>query len=188
MTRVLADAGAIAADSQTPGRLAALCQRLGAMRHGITAAPTAEIPRQWASVLAQREAEAEVVSGQGAEVFAPLGIVLPDIEGTRFALAGLALSAGESYLHVVGSGLRRLQSIHGWDMGFSWWLRDSAGHWHVAVPEEPGTLTSGEAAFPLRLTPPLAARPDTIEIVVTGRSARLRAIVTVRDDPGREQT
>jgi hypothetical protein len=198
MIRVLTDAGAIAADSATPGQLAALCQRLGVSGsgsgghgisghgisgHGIAAAPATEIPAPWASVVAQREAGA--AGRRAPEVFAPLGVVLPDIEGTRLAIAGLSMAAGESFLHVVGSGLRQLESIYGWDMGFSWWLRDGAGHWHVAVPDgaaklEAAPLESGEAAFSLRLTPPLAAPPDTLEVVVRGRSARLRAIVPVR--------
>ena len=38
------------------------------------------------------------------------------------------------------------------------------------------------AAFRLRLTPPLRARPDRIEVVVTGRTARARVVVPVGTD------
>ena len=65
---VLTDAGVIAAGNPLPGQLAALCQRLGAARHGITVWPAADIPAGWASVVAHRDAPVPV----GApELFAP---------------------------------------------------------------------------------------------------------------------
>ena len=48
---------------------------------------------------------------------------------------------------------------------------------------QPGAVTGFEAAaFRLRLTPPLRARPDRIEVVVTGRTARARVVVPVGAD------
>ena len=38
------------------------------------------------------------------------------------------------------------------------------------------------APFRLRLTPPLRARPDRIEVVVTGRAARARVVAPVGTD------
>jgi hypothetical protein len=38
------------------------------------------------------------------------------------------------------------------------------------------------APFRLRLTPPLRARPDHIDVVVTGRTARARVVVPVGAD------
>jgi hypothetical protein len=92
----------IAAGNPLPGQLAALCQRLGAARHGITVWPAADIPAEWASVVAHRDAPAPA---GGPERFAPLAVVLPDVDGAWFALAGLSSAAGESHLHVVGIGL-----------------------------------------------------------------------------------
>ena len=123
-------------------------------------------------------------------MFAPLACTLPDVDGARLALAGLSTAAGESYLHVISSGLPRLARRCQWDWtpGLSWWLRDSAGNWHVATADEPRvpddsmqayTLDDGMQAFWLRLTPPLATIPDAAEIVVTGPSTRARATVTV---------
>jgi hypothetical protein len=179
ITTVLADAGALAADSRTPGRLAALCQQLGVTQHGITAPPDAGLPSQWASIVAQRRARA---ADGGAEGFVPLAIALPDIDGTRFALAGLSSAAGQSYLHVAASGLpeqaRRLRP--GWRPGFSWWLRDTAGHWHLASPSDRLTRTDDTVVLPLRLTPPLAVLPEMLDLVVTGPSTRLSATVPVR--------
>jgi hypothetical protein len=179
---VLTQAGAIAADSPVPGQLAALCQRLGAAGHGITAPPAPQIPAPWASVIAHRDAP---VPAGGPEVFAPLACVLPDLDGARFALAGLSTAAGRSYLHVISRGMPPLTErfAHDWTPGFSWWLRDGAGNWHVATAAEPCTLGDGMQAFGLRLTPPLAAVPDAAEIVVTGPATRVRATVPVAPAP-----
>jgi hypothetical protein len=185
---VLTEAGTIAAGSQVPGQLAALCQRLGAAGHGITVPPAAEIPAPWASVLAHRDAPEPA----GGDVLVPLACVLPEMDGTRLVLAGLSTAAGKSHLHVVGSGLPRLTTRSAWDWtpGFSWWLRDGAGNWHVATTaDEPCPLGDGLQAFWLRLTPPLtpplgpsltpppAPVPGPAELIVTGPAARVRATV-----------
>jgi hypothetical protein len=165
-----------------PGQLAALCQRLGATGHGITVPPGEELPAPWASVIAHRDAPAP----DGLpEVFAPLACVLPDVDGASFALAGLSTIAGETHLHVISSGMSPLAGRFQWNWtpGFSWWLRDSAGNWHVGSSGEPDTYGDGMSlytfgdgmqAFWLRLTPPLAV-PGPAEIVVTGPATRARA-------------
>jgi hypothetical protein len=182
---VLIGAGGIAAGSPVPGQLAALCQRLGATGHGITVPPAKEFPAPWASVIAHLDAPAPASAG---EVYTPLACVLPDVDGARFALAGLSTIAGKTQLHVISSGMPRLAGWFQWDWapGFSWWLRDSAGNWHVGTPGEPDeygdgmslyTFGDGMQAFWLRLTPPLTAAPGPAEIVVTGPSARVCARV-----------
>jgi hypothetical protein len=180
---VLTETGAIAPDSPVPGQLAALCRRLGAAGHGITIPPAAQIPAPWASVIAHRDAPA---LADGPEVFAPLACVLPDVDGAQFALAGLSTAESESYLHVVGKGMAPLADRFAWNWtpGFSWWLRDGTGNWHVAAAGEPHTLGDDIQAFRLRLVPPLAAVPDTAEVVVTGPATQVRATVPMR--PARE--
>jgi hypothetical protein len=164
---VLTGAGVIAAHSPLPGQLAALCQRLGGNEHDITIAPAAELPAQWASVIARRD---EPVPADGA---VPLAAALPDVDGTRFALAGLSTAAGESHLHVVSSGMP--------PPGLSWWLGDGAGNWHVATAGEPYALEDGTHAFRLRLTPPLAAVPGALEVEVTGPATRVRGTAAVQE-------
>lgn len=173
---VLTGAGAIAAGSPLPGQLAALCRRLGAAGPGFTVPPAAEIPAQWASVISAP------APPDGPEVFVPLADVLPDVDGARFALAGLSTAAGETYLHVVSSGMPAVPQPEdqfglNWRTKFSWWLRDGAGAWHVGTAGEPGTLGDGGHVFLLRLTPPLAAVPDAAEVIVTGPTTRVRATV-----------
>jgi hypothetical protein len=184
---VLTETGAIAPGSPLPGQLAALCQRLGADGHGLTVPAAAEIPAPWASVIVHRDEPA----GE-ADMVAPLGRLLPAVDGARLALAGLSSAAGESYLHVISSGLPRLARRYQWDWtpGLSWWLRDSAGNWHVATADDPvpddgvraHTLNDGLQVLWLRLTPPLsqplAPAPGPAEIIVTGRAARARATIS----------
>jgi hypothetical protein len=178
---VLTAAGALPADSPVPGRLAALCERLGVAEHGIDAPPAADLPARWAEVL-PREPPCS-----GAEWFAPLGPAVADLEDARFVMAGLATAAGQSFLHVVATGMAP-HPIHGHDTGLSWWVRDGDGHWHLAMVSDPhslqpsGAMTFEAAPFRLRLTPPLRARPDHIEVVVTGRTARARVVVPVGAD------
>jgi hypothetical protein len=184
----LTEAGAIAADSPLPGPPAALCQRLGADGHGITVPAAAGIPAPWASVIAHRDEPAG-----DADLSAPLACLLPEVDGVRLALDGLSTLAGESYLHVISSGLPRLASRYQWNWtpGLSWWLRDSAGNWHVATADEPRVpnddmpaylLDDGLQVLWLRLTPPLsqplAPAPGTAEIIVTGMTAQARATIS----------
>jgi len=63
---------------------------------------------------------------------------------------------------------------YNWTPGFSWWLTDGGGNWHVATAGEPWTFGDGTQAFRLRLTPPLTAIPDMAELVLTGPSTRAR--------------
>jgi hypothetical protein len=165
--------------STAPGSL----RRTG---HGITVPPAEEIPAQWASVITRRDTP---VPADGPEVFAPLAGILPDVDGARFALAGLSTAAGESHLHVISSGMPPLTDrfAYNWTPGFSWWLRDDAGNWHVAAAGQPCTLGDGTQAFGLRLTPPLAAIPEAAEVVMTGPATRVRATVPVRPAPGTSQ-
>jgi hypothetical protein len=180
---VLTETGAIAADSPVPGQVAALCHRLSVAGHGITVRPAAQIPAPWASVLAHRDAP---TPADAPDAFAPLACVLPGVDGARFALAGLSTAAGESHLHVISNGIPQFldRFDRNWTPGFSWWLRDGAGTWHVAAAGEPRWFLDGTQAFRLRLTPPLAAFPDAAEVVVTGPATRVRATVPIRPAQG----
>jgi hypothetical protein len=185
---VLTATGALAADSPAPGRLAALCERLGVAGQPISAPPAADLPARWAEVMPR-----EPPPGPGPEWFAPLGPAAADLEDARFVVAGLATAAGQSFLHVVATGMPP-EPIHGQDSALSWWVRDGGlswwvgdgdGNWHLAMVSDPhalqpsGAMGFEAAPFRLRLTPPLRARPDRIEVVVTGRITRARVVVPV---------
>jgi hypothetical protein len=112
---------------------------------------------------------------------AAAAVALPEIDGIRFAVAGLHSGWNRNVLYVVATGLPSpspgLPGGRGPDTGFSWWVRDSAGRWHVALfsGSEPGT--SGESRLDLNIRPPLGPETGDVELVVTGPSARIRARV-----------
>lgn len=181
LTDVLAGAGLIAADSGTPGKLAALCERSGRPRHGIHAAPAGSLPERWASALTRPAAP-----GSTAE-FIPLAVALPPIDGARFAVTGLASADGESVLHVAATGHVRTRPH--WGTGFSWWIRDGAGGWHVAgIPEELDQWGYRDVIGRMPLAPPLPvpagpagptvpAVPGELELVVTGPATHVHAVL-----------
>ena len=171
---VLTGADAIAADSPLPGQLGMLCRRLGVAGPGIAGAASADLPVQWASVPAQRDAGAPA---GGQERFAPLAAVLPVIHGTRFALCGLSSAAGVSHLHVACSPAPEPASRR--DIGSPGGSGTARGNWHVAAAGAPDIFPPGMAVFRLRLTP-LAAVPAAAEVVVTGPAVRVRVTVPVR--------
>jgi hypothetical protein len=175
---VLTDVGVIAAGNPLPGQLAALCQRLGTAGHGITVRPAANIPAEWASVVAHRDAP---VPAGAPEMFSPLAAVLPDVDGAWIAVAGLSSAAGQSHLHLVSIGLPPVADrfAYNWTPGLSWWLADGNGHWHVGTAGEPWTFGDGTQVFRLRLTPPLTAPPDAAGLVLTGPSTRIRVSFAV---------
>jgi hypothetical protein len=164
---VLTGAGAIAPDSPAIGRLAALCDRLGITSHGVSAAATPDIPAPWISVLDHASAALHA-----AGEFAPLGTALPLVDGNRFVLAGLSVASGESFLVVVASGPLAMPPV-------SWWVRDSAGDWHVAVPRYPEPY-GDEPVLRLQLVPPLDLAGGTVEVVVTGSTSQVRAVCRLR--------
>jgi len=167
MIEVLTGAGAIAPDSPAIGRLAALCDRLGITSHGVTAPATPDIPAPWTSVLDHASAALHAAGD-----YAPLGTVLPLIDGNRFVLAGLSVAGGDSFLLVVASGPLAPPPV-------SWWVRDSAGDWHVAVPRYPETY-GDEPVLRLQLVPPIDLAGPVIEVVVTGTTGRVSAVCSLR--------
>jgi hypothetical protein len=141
--------------------------------------PAAEaIPAPWTSVLAHREVS---VRADGAELFAPVAMILPNLDGTQLVLAGLSVAAGQSHLHVISSGLplRTARYTDRWLPGISWWLRDPAGEWHLGTADAPSTVSDGLQALWLQWTPPLPAVPGTAEVEVTGPATRVRATIAI---------
>jgi hypothetical protein len=172
---VLTGAGVIAHDNPLPGQLAALCERLGIGKHGI-AAPSSAIPVPWANAIDQH-----VPGQEAADLVTPLATSLPDIDGTRFAVAGLTTMAGHSVLHVIAAGPMTPAGpwFYGRYYGCSWWVKDSAGNWHVAVAREPDFLAEDDMALAMTLSPPLTSAHGILELVVTGATTRTHTRIPV---------
>ena len=175
LTDVLRGAGLIAADSGTPGQLAELCERLGRPRHEIAAPPGGPLPERWASALTPDGAPAGKAAAAGAAgEFIPLAVVLPALDGATFALIGLASADSESVLHVAATG--HVRSRPHWGTGFSWWIRDGAGGWHVAgIAEELDQWGYRDVVLRMPLVPPLPVPLGPAELTVTGPAQHAHA-------------
>jgi hypothetical protein len=179
MVAALEVAGALSALSPAPARLAALCQRLGFDTHGIPVPPAADLPAPWLDVIAHYGRRHQPAARDG---IAALPVLLPELDGIRFALAGLHSHDDQTTLYVVARGLPSSDQLPAGPaiyFGSTWWMRDSAGHWHVAATDEWSDDGSGENSFGLRLYPPLGRAVTSVELVVTGLSAQIRAVLPV---------
>jgi hypothetical protein len=187
LVAALEAAGALAPDSPAASRLAGLCQRAGLdAEPGLVAAvaegrrPAAELPAPWTSLLAYFGRRHRPAVKRGV---APTALILPELDGVRFILAGLRSVPDHTLLSVVALGLPsdgdRQPFGLPWIDWFPWWLRDGAGQWHLAVVESYDTEENGFVTLGLGVIPPLARPVAKVEVIVSGRAARLRATVGV---------
>lgn len=173
-------AGALSALSPAPARLAGLCQQLGQDAHGIAVPPATELPGPWLDLIAYYGRRHQPRARDG---IAALPVLLPELDGIRFALAGLHTRDDQTTLSVVASGwpsmAAQLPPGPVAYFGSIWWLRDDGGRWHVAASHEWTNEDSGPGRLRLRVYPPLGRAVSSVELVVTGAAARLRAHLPV---------
>jgi hypothetical protein len=173
-------AGALSPFSPVPGYLAMICERLGIDNHDITAAPTADLPGPWLSMLAWygRRHRPPVYDGTAA-----VATVLPDVDGARVALGGLHTRNSQTRLRLV---VAPRQSGPAMDTGplshrrFSCWLRDDTSQWHVGVPEAWHGDGDGEVAGALQVLPPLGRDSSRVTLEISTVNRRVRAEVPLR--------
>jgi hypothetical protein len=182
ISRVIQDltgSGMVVRDDPALLRLAALAWRLG-LDVGVGISAGVRLPAAWASLLADGDA------CDGPTGVAAFAVVLPEIDGARFALAGLRSAPGGATLHVMASGWE--PRGHGWlthglalrgdppDTSLSWQARDSTGRWHLVSDMSWG---SNQGMIQMQLTPPLHPAATSLEVIVTGRTSRVRAAVAL---------
>ena len=155
----------------TPGsaalsRLAMLAGQLGiefpaALRSLVR---TVALPEAWVSVLDHRGA------ADGPDQGAAVAAVLPEVDGTRFALAGLDSVAVSATLHAVGWGWEPRPLPGFGEQRHSWWARDDRGRWHVARTR--GGNRGGVVDLLVEFGP--ALHPDTrsLELIVRGPASQ----------------
>ncbi len=157
------------------GRLLALAGRLGlnvppALR---AAAAPGRLPAAWSGVLENRDRR------DGPRGAAPAAAVLPELDGTRFVLAGLRSEAARAELHVMVWGWTHTPvwladaAAEPW----SWSARDDQGRWHIVTENSASYYGDDRGHLKLNLVPPLHPRATSLEVTVTGRSGG--ATVTV---------
>ena len=165
----------VTAGSAALSRLAVLAGRLGIDFPASLRALTqpVELPDAWASVLDHRAAT------DGPDRVAAVAAVLPEVDGARFALAGLDSVADAATLRVVAwgwqPGLRR-------DLGrerFSWWARDDRGRWHLAR-EYGAHHGGGQVDLLVEFGPALHPGARALDIIVRGPSGQAAVTVPLR--------
>lgn len=171
--------GALPPDSQAAARLAALCQYAGDLFPGD--APPAGLPGPWTSVLAWSGRRHKPPVKQGT---APLTVSLPRLDGVTFTLAGVRSWDSQTLLSLVAQGLPaddwgQPDGLR-WIQWFPWWIRDSAGQWHVAAPDGYGQGGQDLALLHAPVVPPLARSVTWLEVTVPSPSARLTVTVPLR--------
>jgi hypothetical protein len=152
--------------SPVPGQLARLCERQGARGHGIGAEPARDedLPEQWRAP-GYRQAPAP----HPRNCFATATVALPELDGARMTIIGLANSTTTTtlYAHVSGVLLDHRNGILP-----ALWLHDEHGNWHTTSL---GTWSSsqGESEIQMAVWPPLN-RASAIDILACGQSAEVR--------------
>ena len=134
------------------------------------AAPPCELPAAWADVVQNRHRR------DGRAAVAAGAVVLPELDGARFVVAGVRSHAAGVELDVLGWGLRvgprplEDSGVRLW----SWSARDSQGRWHVA---DEGRFSGSDfyADMSLRLVPPLHPDATSLELILSGRSGQVTA-------------
>jgi len=159
------------AGSAALGRLAALADRLGigfpsALR---PLAQPAGLPDAWLSVLQHRNAT------DGPVRVAAGAAVLPEVDGARFAVAGLDSAADSATLRVVAWGWQP-SPLTGLLDRFSWWAHDDRGRWHLARTD--GSRSGGgQVDLFVEFAP--ALHPDARSLDLFLRGPRTQAAVTL---------
>jgi hypothetical protein len=167
----LLGAGLITLDNPALARLSTLARRFGiSLPANLADRPDTDLPERWLSVLDATGAT------DGPAGITAAAAVLPELDGSRWEIAGLRSKADSAELHVFGWGPGdhryyhpRLETTPG---RFSWWARDSTGRWHVASMAN-GSWDDDHSDLTLRLTPALHPAATSIDVVLTGKSGRV---------------
>jgi hypothetical protein len=167
-----------AVDALAPARDAVGCLVTLAGRLGVhvppalsDAGPPRALPASWVSVLENSRRH------DGPRGVAPVAAVLPELDGTRFVLAGLLSTAAGAELGVLAWGNHRMADVpwRGRDT-WSWSARDDQGRWHILTAGSFSASTM-HAQLKLTLKPPLHPDATSLEVHVAGRSGEVTATV-----------
>jgi hypothetical protein len=187
--RDLIGSRALRADDPAVLRLAGLGWRLGLDLGPGGPVPARAMPPAWISVLADARAD------DGPDAIASFAADLPEIGGSRFALAGLRSARGSATLHVMATGWEPQGQgwlVHGMGssgeplgLSLSWRARDSAGRWHLVSGMSWGMAAQTRGMIKICLTPPLHPEATSLDVILTGPQCRVQATVPLDWGPSR---
>jgi hypothetical protein len=170
LTALLA-VGAIEPAHDAVGRLVTLADTIGmdvppALR---SASVPRDLPAAWASVLDNSHQQ------DGPRGVTPAAAVLPELDGTRFVLAGLRSDQAGAELFALAWGNHQMFSFPRYPgiSRWSWSARDDQGRWHVARGAYSGS--DDHAEVQLHLKPPLHPRATSLEVILSGPSGQVTA-------------
>ncbi len=132
-----------------------------------------DLPDAWVSVLNHRG------TADGPDDVAAVAAVLPEVDGARFALAGLDSMAASATLRTVGWGWEPRPLPFPGQPRYSWWARDDQGRWHVARPHS-GTHGRGGADLLVEFGPALHPDAKSLEVIVRGPVSQAAVTVPLR--------
>ncbi len=164
----------LAPASAALSRLAILAGRLG-MEFPAALRPLVRpvtLPDAWLSVLDHRGAT------DGPDQAAPAAGVLPEVDGARFAVAGLDSGAVSATLHAVGWGWepRPLPGLS--QQPYTWWARDDQGRWHVAQTRSGNR--GGVVDLLVDFGPALHPGTRALELIVRGPATQAAVTLPLR--------
>jgi hypothetical protein len=165
--------GALTPARDAVGSLVTLAGRLGVdVPPALSAAgPPRDLPPAWASVLDSSRCQ------DGPHGVAPVAVVLPELDGTRFVLAGLRSDPAGAELHVLAWGDHGMPGFFERSrVRWTWSARDDRGRWHI-LTEGGGGASDLHADLKLTLKPPLHPDATSLEVHVAGRSGGVTATV-----------
>jgi hypothetical protein len=173
MIPALQAAGAIQPGSPALGRLTALARRLGIdLPAGLpAAAPHADLPDAWNSVLADRGRR------DGRDGLAPAAAMLPEADGALCAITGLYSTERAVILRALAWGWHAGRTpFPRTDERYSWWAIDNSGRWHIAQQTNaPIGGINGHGFTDIALIPPLHPAATSLDIILTGPTAQASA-------------
>ena len=161
-------------ESAALGRLAALAGRLGlpfprALR---PLAQPAGLPDAWLSVLQHRGA------ADGPDRVAAVAAVLPEVDGARFAVAGLDSAADSATLRVMAWGWQP-SPLTSLEDRFSWWARDDRARWHLAR-EYGAHFGGGQVDLLVEFGPALHPEARSLDLFVRGPGSQAAVTLPLR--------
>jgi hypothetical protein len=156
------------------GRLAALADRLGIPFPAVLRplAQPAGLPDAWQSVLDHRGA------ADGPDRVAAVAAVLPEVDGARFAVAGLDSAAGSATLRVMAWGWQP-SPLTSLEDRFSWWARDDRGRWHLAR-EYGAHFGGGQVDLLVEFAPALHPEARSLDLLVRGPAGQAAVTLPLR--------
>jgi hypothetical protein len=156
------------------GRLAALADRLGIPFPPalLPLAQPAGLPDAWLSVLEHRGA------ADGPDRVAAVAAVLPEVDGARFAVAGLDSAADSATLRVLAWGWQP-SPLTSLEDRFSWWARDDRGRWHLAG-EYGAHFGGGQVDLLVEFGPALHPQARSLDLLVRGPASQAAVTLPLR--------